>query len=155
MAFHVLYAVQSPHNKPHPWKPWSKEEEKKKHISIAAWHNVQWDYCCALALGLHLLWIGVPNKLTVKLKVNTCKWKSVCLCSPFVGVGDVRVREVQNRWMAPSTGPVAACYPLQQVLKPPVYIPVSTSELRYCTQDLICAINICETEKLLSLKLCT
>lgn len=50
----------------------------------------------------------------------------------FVAVGDVRVREVQSRWMAPSTGPVAACYPQQQVIKPPVHLPVSTSEWWCC-----------------------
>lgn len=49
-----------------------------------------------------------------------------------VCVGDVRVREVQSRWTAPSTGPVAACYPQKQVIKPPVCVPVCMSECWYC-----------------------
>lgn len=65
--------------------------------------------------------------------------------------------------MAPSTGPVAACYPPQQVIQPPVYKPACTSEhfILYVNKpqwgldlDLDCVLfNICEIEKLLSLKL--
>ncbi len=68
------------------------------------------------------------------------EWLGECMCASIflcvcvcVCVGDVRVREVQSRWMAPSTGPVAACYPQQQVIKPPVYIPVCTTESLYYT----------------------
>lgn len=74
-------------------------------------------------------------------------------CCVFVCAGDVWVREVQSRWMAPSTGPVATCYPQQQVIKPPVYIPVRTSECSYSLWRNHKGIWICIVFYLASVKL--